>query len=96
MTDNEMRKMSRRELLELLVEQMEENEKLKKELEETKAALDDKNIIIENSGSIAQAALKLNKVFEAADEAAKQYLESVKNITRESKRKDEVLKKKRK
>lgn len=80
MTDNRLKKMSRIELLELLVEQMEENERLKKEIEELKGELEDKRLIIENSGSIAEAALKLNKVFEAADEAARQYLESVKAI----------------
>ena len=78
MTDNRLKKMSRIELLELLVEQMEENERLKKEIDKLKGELEDKRLIIENSGSIAEAALRLNKVFEAADEAARQYLEGVK------------------
>lgn len=78
MTDNQLKKMSRVELLELLVEQMEENERLKKETEELKSKLEDKRLIIENSGSLAEAALRLNKVFEAADEAARQYLEGIK------------------
>ncbi len=78
MTDKEMRKLSRLELLELLLEEMKENEKLIKENEDLKSRLEEKQIIIEKAGSIAEAALKLNKVFEAADAAAKQYIDSIK------------------
>lgn len=90
MTDKQMRKMSRQELLVLLLEQMEENDRLKKEIDDLKAELTDRQIKIENAGSMAEAALKLNRVFEAADEAAKQYLESVRAMTGERKKNDEV------
>ena len=42
-----------------------------------------KNIILNNAGSIAEASLKLNKVFETAQAAADQYVESVKSMARE-------------
>ncbi len=77
MTDKELKKMSRAELLELLIEQMEENERLQKKLEDVTARLKERQITMQNVGSIAEAALKLNHVFEAADAAAKQYIESV-------------------
>lgn len=80
MTDKELRKLSRSELLELLVEQVEENEALRAENEDLKARLADRTIKIEQSGSIAEAALKLNGIFEAAEAAAKQYLESIERM----------------
>ncbi len=77
MTDKELRKMSRAELLELLIEQMEENERLRLKLDKALTLLKDRQIRLQRAGSIAKAALELNKVFEAADAAAKQYVESV-------------------
>lgn len=73
----DLRKLSRVELLEILVEQSEEIDKLRLELKETKAQLNDRQIAISHSGSLAEAALKINKLFESADAAAKQYLENV-------------------
>lgn len=84
MTEKELRRLSRAELLELLLAQEEENEKLKKRLRKTEAALADRRIAIEQSGTLAEAALKLNKVFEAADRAARQYLENIGRISQES------------
>ena len=69
--------MSRGELLEMLIAQTEENGKLKQELEEVRAALRDKQIAIENAGSIAEASIQLNGVLEAAQAAAEQYLENL-------------------
>ena len=89
MTDKELRRLSRSELLELLISQMEENEQLKMELEKAQQELKDKRIILKKAGSIAEAAVGLNKIFEAADEAAKQYLESVRKMADEGELKDE-------
>lgn len=78
MTDKELRKLSRAELLEMLIAQSKEVALLKKQLQEANEKLEDKRIMIENSGSIAEAALHLNGVFEAAQNAAEQYLENIK------------------
>jgi len=85
MTDKELRRMSRSELLELLVFQMEENEKLKKQLDKANRKLQSRSIMIEESGSIAEAALKLNGVFEAAEAAAQQYLENIRRLEKQRK-----------
>lgn len=69
--------MSRRELLELLISQMAENETLKKDLERTQTALRDKRIVIQNAGSLADAAVQLSGVFNAAQDAARQYLDNL-------------------
>ena len=83
MTDKELRRLSRRELLEMLIEQMNENEELKQKLDRAESELKDRNIMIENAGSLAEATLKLIDVFEAADRAAQQYLENVRRMAEE-------------
>lgn len=83
MTDKELRRLSRAELLEMLLVQTEENERLRERLDEAEAALNDRRIEIERAGSLAEASLRLNKVFTAADEAARQYLENVQRMARE-------------
>ncbi|MGE9975531.1 DNA repair protein [Coprococcus catus] len=80
MTDKELRKLSRAELLEMLIQQMERNEKLEAELRKAKAELKNRAITIEKAGSLAEAALQINEVFEAADRAAKQYLRNVQRM----------------
>ncbi len=77
MTSRDMKHMSRRELLELLVAQMAENETLKKDLAQAQAALEDRRIAVENAGSLAEAAVRLSGVFEAAQDAARRYLENL-------------------
>jgi hypothetical protein len=59
-------------------------DRLDKELKTTKAQLNKREIAIESAGSIAEAALKLNGVFEAAQKAADQYLENVRMQTEAS------------
>ena len=83
MTDRELRKLSRAELLELLLEESRENERLRAQLQQMNAKLADRAIRIERAGSIAEAALQLNGVFQAAEEAAAQYLENVRRLAEE-------------
>ena len=77
MTEKELRRLSRMDLLEMLLEQSREVERLQKELETVKNQLGDRRIMEQEAGSIAEASLKLNKVFEAAQQAADQYLENI-------------------
>lgn len=83
MTDKQLRRMSRSELLELLVEEMEENERLRRQLEQAQEELKNRRIMLSTAGTLAEAALQLNGVFQAADKAARQYLENVKLIGNE-------------
>lgn len=78
MTEQELKKLNRRELLEMLIIQGKKVERLQKKLEETEAKLRERQIAIEISGSIAEAALVINNVFTDAQRAADQYLENVK------------------
>lgn len=110
MTDKELHKLSRRDLLQLLLEQGRELEETKRQLAETeeilqrleenyerlRKRLDKKDeqihklrdmlqsertkrkIELSEAGSIAEAALRLNVIFEAAQKAADQYLYNIK------------------
>ena len=77
MTDRELQKLKRVELLQLLVEQSRELDALRRELEETKKQLADRELHMQEAGSIAEASMQLSGVFEAAQRAADQYLESI-------------------
>ena len=77
MTDEELRKLKRADLLELLVAQGKENEALQEKLRQAEAALWDRQIQLDEAGNIAEAALRLSGVFEAAQKASDQYLESI-------------------
>lgn len=80
MTDKELRKLRRVELLELLVDQAAEMEELRRQLDQANEALAQRKIQLEEAGSIAEAALRLNGVFETADKAAKEYLDSAREM----------------
>lgn len=80
MTDKELRRLSRSELLEMLIAQAAENDKLKTKLEQAEAQLRNRRIAIDKAGSLAEAALSLNGVFQAAEAAAQQYLENIERI----------------
>lgn len=79
MTDKEVKKLSRTDLLRLLIEQTEENERLTARLSKLEQELSKRILIMENSGSIAEAALSLTDVFTQAQDAADRYLESIRN-----------------
>ena len=78
MTEKDLKKLNRKQLLELLLQQTERAELLEAELELTKKKLADRIIKEKEAGSIAAAALSLSGIFEAAQAAADLYLESIK------------------
>ena len=80
MTEKELMKLKRSELLEIMLAQSKEIDSLREQLAEANARLEDRNIAIEESGSIAEASLRLTKVFEEAQKAADLYLENIKKI----------------
>lgn len=76
----ELGKLRRAELLELLLEQTKETERLEKELAGAKEQLRCREIRLNEAGSIAEAALQINDVFVAAQAAAEQYLENIQTL----------------
>lgn len=73
MNQKELKRLSRGDLLEMMLSLSKENEHLRKELHQARTRLEDRTIAVENSGSLAEAALNLNGVLQAAQAACDQY-----------------------
>ncbi len=79
MATEPLHRLRREDLLKMLLELEQENERLADENKRLRDELANRNLAIEEAGSLAEAALKLSGVFEAAQEAADLYLENVRN-----------------
>ncbi|AND78646.1 DNA repair protein [Streptococcus pantholopis] len=73
-----LRKLKKPELLEIMLAQSEEIEALRNQLAVAEKKLADREIILEESGSLAEASLKLTNVFVEAQKAADLYLDNIK------------------
>ncbi len=77
LTDKEFKRLSRAELIEIIYQMQRDEEALRQENEQLKAQLADRRSRLADAGSIAQASLALNGVFEAAQAAADAYLAEI-------------------
>ena len=84
MTEKELKRLTRADLLEMLIAQSEELRQVKERLKTAEAALANRVIEIDNAGSIAEASLRLNGVFEAAQAACEQYTENIRLLSERS------------
>lgn len=64
MTDQELRRLSRADLIDIIYTLQQQKEQAEQQLAE--AQLQDRQLRLANAGSIAEAALSLNGVFDAA------------------------------
>lgn len=80
MTEKELKHLSRSELLEMLISQGKKVDRLKANIDSLNAKLEERELKIERAGSIAEAALNVNGICEAAQSAADQYLSNVKRL----------------
>ena len=80
MTQQDLKHLSRADLLELLLEQSRENEALRSENEQLREQQSRQEILLDNAGSIAEASLRLNGVFEAAQRACDQYTANIEKL----------------
>lgn len=78
MTEKELKKLNRYQLLELLVMQTERADQLQEKVKELESRLKERDLSISKLGSIAEAAMHIFGVFEASQEAADLYLDSAK------------------
>ena len=86
MTDKELRHLSRAELIDIIYELQKQSDKKDAQMQKLRAALEERTLRISKAGSIAEAAISVNGVFEAAQAAADQYLTSVKEATADMER----------
>ena len=84
MTEKELRRLSRADLLEMLIAQSEELRDVKERLKSAEAILASRVIEINTAGSIAEASLRLKGVFEAAQAACEQYMENIRLLNERS------------
>ena len=77
MAEKELRRMSREELVEIIYAMQQKQQALEKQNQDLQAQLAERTLKWKNAGSLAEAALSLNNVFESAQAAADQYLASV-------------------
>lgn len=74
MTDKELKRLSRADLIDIIYQLQQNEENLIKMNEELKASLASKEMKIKSAGSIAEAAVSVSNVFEKAQQAADIYL----------------------
>jgi len=89
MVEKELKKLSRRELLEILIIQTKRVERLEAQLAEAQKIIEDRRILVERIGNLAEASLAINGVFEAAQKAAEQFLDNVEIIAKDGATSDE-------
>lgn len=81
MTEKELKRLSRTDLLEMLIDQSAELQALRERCAAAEEALAKRNMDLGQAGSIAEAALRVNGVFEAAQAAAEDYLENIRELS---------------
>ena len=78
MTEKELLKLKRSEMLEIMLAQSREIDKLREELEEAKAKVEDRELRLKDCGNIAEASLRLTNIFTEAQKAVDLYVENMK------------------
>lgn len=77
MTDKELKRLNRKELVEIIYQLQIEQQQAQQKIASLEQELADRSIRLENAGSIADAALGINHIFESAQTAADEYYQSV-------------------
>lgn len=91
MTDQELRRLSRADLIDIIYTLQQQKEQAEQQLAQAQAQLQDRQLRLANASSIAEAALSLNGVFDAA-QAADQYLQAVRASAAETQaQKEQIL-----
>lgn len=84
MTDKEFKRLNRSQLIEIIYRFQLKVEELTQENQSLKTALEDKRLRINQAGNIAEAALAVNNVMQAAQDAAQQYLDEIRSLYAEA------------
>lgn len=87
MTDKEFKKLKRSELIAIIYEYQKKQDALEQELADVKKRLESKELKISKAGSIAEAVVALNGLFEAAQTTADSYIRQVRINTAEAEKK---------
>ena len=97
MNNKELRKLRRRDLLEIILEQTKRIESLEFELETLKEKYNNRKVELSKVGTLAEASLHLTEIFKAADEAASIYMMNIEEaMKKEEKRLQKEYREKKK
>ena len=77
MTDKEVKRLTRSQLIEIIYQLQLKQEELIADNEKLTKALEDRRILLDNAGDIARASLEIHGVMQAAQDAATHYLEEM-------------------
>lgn len=80
MTEKELKRLNRRQLLELLIIQTERADDLQAQLTAAQEQLQAKTVALSKPGSIAEASMQLSGIFEVAQQTAEIYLENIRQL----------------
>lgn len=77
MTDKEFKRLSRSQLIDIIYQLQLQQEELTAENERLSKALEDKRLRVSKAGNIADAAIEIHNVMQAAQDAAAHYVEEI-------------------
>lgn len=75
----DLTKLKKKDLLEIMLRQGEEIDRLRAQVADLEAQLNDHIFKMNRVGSIAEASLQVTKIFEEAEKAARIYLENIRS-----------------
>lgn len=82
--DTSLKNLSRKDLVDLLIFEKKKNEILKQKLFEANKKLEEQKQTFQNAGSLADAAVQISGVLEAAQKAADIYLRNIRGSNEET------------
>ena len=86
MVNKELKRLSRRELVDIIYQMKKNEQEMQEEIASLKEALEDRRIKISEAGSIADAALSVTGVFSAAQDTADVYLKEIADMKEDTKK----------
>ena len=86
MVNKELKKLNRRELVDIIYQMKKNEQQLQEEIAALQEALEDKRIRLSAAGSVAEAAASITEVFSAAQKTADLYLHEISCMKEETER----------
>ena len=77
MTDKEVKRLTRSQLIEIIYQLQLKQDELTAENEKLSKALEDRRILLNKTGDLAQAVIEIHNVMQSAQDAATHYLEEM-------------------
>ena len=87
MTDKEFKKLKRSDLISIIYEYQKKQDELMAEIDSIRTELDETRIKLSKAGSIAEAVVGLDRLFETAQQTADDYLAQVKAMLDDAEKK---------